>query len=128
MKTFFCAILGLSAILFAGCSGSDTYRGNWKGMSPDGEKVNITFDARRMTINDGSQESVALNYTQNKVSIKNSVETYGIKLEDGRGYQLTFPIADDESVGLLQDERGNLLYTISRKGYIKSEDIYKLSK
>ena len=126
MKTICFSILVVFGILFAGCSGSDTYRGNWKGLSPSGEKVEITFEAKKMTINDGSQESVALNYTQNRVSINNAVETYGIKLDDGRGYQINFPIANDESVGFLKDEMGNLLYIISRKGYIKSEDIYKL--
>ncbi|MCL9809789.1 hypothetical protein [Flavobacterium luminosum] len=116
-------IIGLTLI---GCSGSDTYRGNWKGMTPNGEKVEIVFEAKKLTLSDDSKKSVTHNYSQNSVNIVNSIETYGIKLDDGRGYQINFPIANDESIGLIKDENNNVLYSISRKEYINPKDIYKL--
>ena len=108
------------------CSGSDTYRGLWKATDPNGNKFEITFDAKSFVIKDTLGKSNKYNYTQNSVKTENSVETYGIKLSDGRGYEINFPNSKDESIGLIFDENGNGLYTISRKDYIKYQDIYKL--
>ena len=33
---------------------------------------------------------------------------------------------EDESLGLIKDENGNPMYTISRNNYIKYEDVFKL--
>ncbi|MBE9583955.1 hypothetical protein IM792_05800 [Mucilaginibacter sp. JRF] len=126
MKSIVLSFLGLFALLLTACSGSDTYRGKWKGMTPDGEKVEITFEAKSFSIADSTKKATTLSYSQNAVNIANGVETYGIKLDDGRGYKINFPIANDESVGLIKDENDNIIYTISRKDYIKSEDIYRL--
>jgi len=119
-------LLLLVLLILASCSGSDTYRGLWKATDPDGNKFEINFEAKSFTLKDSLGKTHSYDYTQNSVKTENGVETYGIKLSDGRGYQLRFPNADDESVGLVFDENGNGLYTISRTDYIKYEDIYKL--
>jgi hypothetical protein len=126
MKKISLSILGFIGLILIGCSGSDTYRGNWKGMTPSGEKVEIVFEAKKLIISDSAKKSVTMDYTQNSVNIENSVETYGIKVEDGRGYQINFPIANNEDIGLIKDENGNIIYSISRTDYVKNEDIYKL--
>jgi len=108
------------------CSGSDTYRGLWKATDSSGNKFEITFDAKSFVIKDSLGKSDKYEYTQNSVKTENFVETYGIKLSDGRGYEINFPNSKDESIGLIFDENGNGLYTISRKDYIKYQDIYKL--
>ena len=115
MNKIYVLLLGLA---FVGCSGSDTYRGNWKGMTANGEKVDIVFEAKKMTLSDGSNKNATYDYSQYSVSISNSIETYGIKLDDGRGYQINFPIANDESIGLIKDENNNVLYSNSQKEYI----------
>lgn len=117
---------GLIGIILVGCSGSKTYRGDWKGMTPNGEKVEISFAEKKLTISDSAKKSLTLDYTQNSVNIENSVETYGIKLGDGRGYKINFPIANNDSLGLIKDDNGNVMYSISRTDYVKYEDIYKL--
>lgn len=119
-------LLGLICVLLYSCSGSDTYRGLWKAVDSKGEKLEITFDAKSFSIKDSTGNASNFEYTQNAVSIENSVETYGIKLSDGRGYFINFPLADDESKGIIKDAEGNLLYTIGRGEYLKYEDIYKL--
>ena len=124
MTPFF--LLFLIATLIS-CSGSDRYRGLWKATDSKGNKFEITSDAKSFVIKDSLGKSTPYGYTQNAVKIENSVATYGIKLSDGRGYQINFPNSKDESVGLIFDENGSGLYTISRKGYIKYEDIYKLN-
>ena len=116
----------LVIITMISCSGSDTYRGSWKALDVEGNKFEIIFDAKSFVIKDSLGKSTKFEYTQNSVKTENFVETYGIKLSDGRGYQINFPNSKDESIGLIFDENGNGLYTISRKDYIKYEDIYKL--
>ncbi len=126
MKKSSVLLVGIFAILLIGCSGSDTYRGSWKATDSQGAKLEIFFEAKIFTIKDSIGESKKFDYTQNSVQSENSVETYGIKLGDGRGYQINFPNANDESLGIIKDENGNPIYTISRKDYIKYEDIFKL--
>ena len=119
-------LLGVICTLLYSCSGSDTYRGLWKATDSKGDKLEITFDAKSFSIKDSTGKASNYEYTQNTVSIENSVETYGIKLTDGRGYFINFPFADDESKGIIKDAGGNPVYTIGRKEYLKYEDIYKL--
>lgn len=120
-------ILVLLAVVFlAACSGSDTYRGDWKATNAEGEQYSLTFQAKSFTVTNVDGEVTNYNYTQNSVSIENSVETYGLNLEDGRKYQLNFPLANDESVGVLLDSNGKVLYAIGRNDYITYDDIYSL--
>ena len=126
MKKIRVTLLAILAVILVGCSGSDIYRGSWKATDSKGEKFEIFFDAKNFIVKDSSGKSKKYDYSQNSVEIENSVATYGIQLGDGRGYQINFPNVDDESLGLIKDENGNLVYTISRKDYIKYEDIFKL--
>ena len=127
MKNLKIFSLALLLSILVSCSGSDTYRGLWKATDPNGNKFEITFDAKSFVIKDTLGKSNSYEYTQNSVKTENSVETYGIKLDDGRGYQINFPNAKDESVGLIFDQNGKGLYTISRDAYISYDDIYKLN-
>lgn len=120
------ALLGILALLFVGCEGSKTYRGSWKATDASGAKFELLFDAENLTITDALGKKATFSYTQNSVNIENSVETYGIKLDDGRGYLINFPNAKSENVGFIKDENGNPIYTISRTDFIKYDDVYKL--
>lgn len=124
-KITFTVLLSLSLLLI-NCSGSDTYRGEWKAMKADGTKLEITFDAKKFTIKNDTGASNTYEYSQNSVSIENSVTTYSIKLDDGRAYQIKFPKSNDDTMALLLDENGNPLYTLGRKSYITYESLYKL--
>nr|WP_315257074.1 hypothetical protein [uncultured Flavobacterium sp.] len=126
MKKIRVTLLAILAVILVGCSGSDTYRGSWKATDSKGEKFELFFDAKNFTVKDSTGKSKKYDYSQNSVEIENSVATYGIQLGDGRGYQINFPNAEDESLGLIKDENGNPMYTISRKDYIKYEDVFKL--
>lgn len=126
MKKIWTLLATSILLIISGCSGSDTYRGTWKAMTPDGEKIEIVFMAKNFTVTDSRHQSKTFGYTQNAVKIVNFIKTYGIKIDDGRAYQINFPIAHNESVGRILDESDNLLYTISRSNYITNEDIFKL--
>ncbi len=119
-------LLGLVLISLYSCSGSDTYRGVWKAINEKGEKFDINFDAKKLTITDSTGQVKTYEYKQNSVSIKNAVETYGIQVSDGKSYQINFPIANDETRGVIKDAAGRPLYIIGRSGYVQYEEIYGL--
>jgi hypothetical protein len=114
------------AVFLLACSGSETYRGGWKATDGNGAKFEIMFDAKSFIVQDSLRKETKFEYTQNSVNIKNSISTYGIQLGDGRNYQINFPKANDESVALMLDNNGYVLYTMSRKDYLKYEDVFKL--
>ncbi len=119
-------LLGLVLISLYSCSGSDTYRGTWKAINEKGERSEITFEAKSFTFKDSSGQVKSYDYKQNSVSIKNGVETYGIKVSDGRSYQINFPLPKDESKGVIKDGSGTPIYLIGRNEYVKYEDLYGL--
>jgi hypothetical protein len=120
-------LLALGIFILCGCSGSDTYRGEWKATDSNGGKFTISFAAKDFSVKDEAGKTSNYKYSQNSISIQNSVETYGIKLDDGRSYIINFPIANDESKGIIKDAGNNPIYAISRNGYITYDDLYKLN-
>lgn len=127
MKKASIALLGVLAVILVECDGSDTYRGSWKATDSNGAKFELFFNAKDFTVRNSSGKKQKFEYSQNSVQIENSVSTYGIQLADGRNYQINFPKSDDESTGIIKDENGNPVYTISRKDYVKYEDVFKLN-
>lgn len=125
MKKIFLLIF-LTLILLTSCEGSDSYQGKWKAMNSKGEKFEIFFYPKSFSIKDSLGKSQEYNYTQNSIKSENSIKSYGILLEDGRRYLIYFPLKD-ESIGLIKDENGEQMFTISRKKHITYEDIYKLN-
>lgn len=111
--------------LLTSCSGSETYRGKWKATNIDGIKMEITFQEKNFTIK-SANDYKDYSYTQNSINITNGVKTYGVRLGDGRSYHIHFPISQDESIGFIKDEMGNVLYTISRHSYLNQNEVYAL--
>ena len=114
------------ALLFAACSGSDSYRGKWKATDMQGNPISILFDEKSFSVTESSGKKSKFEYTQNSVNYNNGRQSYGIRLDDGRGFQIVFPDSDDETIGLITDENGAPMFVISRKAYLKYEDVYKL--
>jgi hypothetical protein len=112
-------------LILLSCEGSDSYQGKWKALDLKGNKFEIVFSPKSFSIKDSSGKSHRHKYAQNSVKSENSIETYGILLEDGRGYQIYFP-KKEESVGLILDENGVQMYTISRNDFTTYEEIYRL--
>jgi len=95
-------------------------------MNSNGEKFEIIFTPKTLSIKDSLGKVKKYNYKQNSIKSENAIETYGIILEDGRGYLIYFPLKD-ESIGLIKDENDKQMFSISRKNYITYEEIYKLN-
>jgi hypothetical protein len=119
-------LFALIFIMFISCDGSDSYQGNWKAMDSAGNKFEINFAATDFTIKDSNGKTNRYSYTQKAIKYENGISSYGILLNDGRGYQIYFP-KKDESVGMINDENGKQMFTIARKNYTSYDAIYKLN-
>jgi hypothetical protein len=119
-------LLVFTLILLSSCEGSDSYQGKWKALNSKGERFEITFTPKTFLIKSSTGKSQKYNYTQNSIKSENSIETYGIRVEEGEGYEIFFPF-EDESIGLIRDENGVPIFTISRKNYITYDELYKLN-
>lgn len=126
MKKFNYLFILFIAFIFMSCSGSDTYRGDWKAMDENGNYYDIHFDAKHFKFTPEEGESKEYEYSQHSVNISNGVETYGIKLDDGREFEINFPIADDETKGAILDANGVVIYTIGREDYVQYSELYDL--
>ena len=114
------------SFIFIACQGSDAYQGKWKAMDGNHKKFEITFEPKEIVIKDSLGETKKYAYKQNSVKYVNGVSTYGISVDDGRIYQINFP-KKDETVGLIKDENGMVMYTINRTKYLTYDEVYKLN-
>lgn len=126
MKTTFVFFATFALLTLASCSGSETYRGDWKATDPKGNHYEINFQEKRFSIQDSSGESTKYEYTQNEVQNDNGVMSYGIKLGDGRKLQVRFPFDSDQTKGFILDANNHVMYTIARDKYMRYEEVYKL--
>ncbi|MCI5058166.1 MAG: hypothetical protein MRY83_18790 [Flavobacteriales bacterium] len=127
MKSIITFLLASATIIMISCSGSETYRGDWKATDGEGKKYDIHFEPKSFTITNANNETKSYSYSQNSINIENGVENYGISADNGLNYTITFPIRDDESKGAILDANGYIIYTISRDDYIEYNDISKLN-
>jgi hypothetical protein len=126
MKAVFSLLAFGAVIILTSCSGSETYRGDWKATDPKGNQYEINFQEKSFTIQDGSGGKTHYDYTQNEVQNDNGVMTYGIKLGDGRKLQIRFPFDADHSKGFILDANNHVMYTIARDKFMRYEEVYKL--
>jgi len=127
MRHYLNALFLILGLFLTSCAGSDVYQGNWKATDADGNKFAIKFEQKNFSIKDDQGKVTKYEYSQNSVKIENSVKTYGMHLSDGRVYNISFPLANDTSKGVITLENNDIIYTISRTSYISYKDIYKLS-
>lgn len=126
MKNVFLGLTGFILLIFVACSGSETYRGDWKATDANGGRSTLHFDAKMISVTDSTGNVQTYEYSQNSVNIENSISTYGIQLSDGRIYKLTFPVPSKQTVALLKDESGQTIYALCRDEFIDYHGLYKL--
>ena len=115
----------ITIIILFSCEASESLKGNWKALDINGEKFEIKIVSNNFSIADSTGKIMKYKFRQTGIKYENSLYTYSITLDDGRGYQIYFP-KEDESVGLIKDENGKQMFTIGKKEYIRYDDIYKL--
>ena len=125
MKKSTLILIALLTTILISCSGSDVYRGKWKATNKSGEKFEIVFKEKEFAITNNG-ETKSFEYKQMSINIENSVETYGIKLEDGRSLHIQFPIGSTETKGAILDANKRPVYIIDRNNYIGYKDVYGL--
>ena len=126
MKTLFSLLAFGALLILASCSGSETYRGDWKATDPKGNQYEINFQEKSFSIQQGTGEKTQYDYTQNEVQNDNGVMSYGIKLGDGRKLQVRFPFDADQTKGFILDANDHVMYTIARERYMRYEEVYQL--
>lgn len=124
MKKLACFIITI--VNLVSCEASDSLKGNWKALDSNGKKFEIKIVSNMLSIKDSIGQIKTYKFRQTGIKYENSLYTYPITLDDGRGYQIYFP-KEDESVGLIKDENGKQMFTIGKNEYIRYDDIYKLN-
>ena len=109
--------------LLLACSGSDTYRGNWKAVSDDGNQFDMIFQEDQMIFKMSDTDSTVFNYSQMGISIRGGRSQDIIRLEGGTRYFIQFPVDDDESKGLILDSFGEKRYSINRTNHMPLDEI-----
>ncbi len=128
MRNIITSLLLVGFVVLAGCSGSDTYLGDWKATDANGDKYTLTFRAKDFSIRKAEGDSLNFKYTQNSMKTENSIKTYGLKLDDGRGYNMYFPVPKDASRCLMTMEDGKPVYALSRTSYLTQNEVQSLMK
>lgn len=119
-------ILIVATLFLFSCSGSDAYQGKWKATNENGDKFDITFSSKELTIKDGKGKILTYPYTQHAVEYNNSKSTYGIAIEGKGEYSIHFP-SNDETTAFIVDGNDVAIYAIDRNEYTTKKDVYKLN-
>ena len=82
----------LSALLLGACSGSESYRGEWKAVASDGSKAEITFAKKSFTIKDEKGKETVYEYTQNQYKLESGRTSYGIDIKNASEARIVFPL------------------------------------
>lgn len=112
------------SLLFAGCSASDFYQGEWKSTDLEGNQYQIVLNADTMTVRNDSIILAEVGFKQYSVSIENGARKYGITLKDGRSFTLAFPNGKEPKKGAIIDENGRVVYTIGQDDYYRYNDVF----
>jgi hypothetical protein len=115
--------LFLISLLYS-CGGSESYQGKWKALDLKGNKYEITFTEKNVSIKDSLGNLTTHSYVQTSVahqgSSNNFTDTFEIRLNNGIEYQIFFP-KDEQNCGLIR--YGNGIFSISRKDYLTVDEI-----
>lgn len=116
-------------LVFGSCSGSDEYIGNWKATNPNGEKFNIQFEPETLTIISAKHDTTIIGYNQLGYTWEGGIETFGIKLDDGRRYDVKFPVPTDSvSALILEQTQQTTLYVLHRTEFKDFYDVHRIEK
>ncbi|RXR32970.1 hypothetical protein EQG68_05620 [Flavobacterium piscinae] len=116
-------------LLLYSCGSSEDYQGKWKAVNLEGDKYEITFLQKKITIKEISGNTVQHTFIQTGMghqgSTERTIDNYTILLNNGAKYQIYFP-KNDETIGIILDENGVPLFTISRKDFLSYDTFSKL--
>lgn len=81
-----------TALLIGACSGSESYRGEWKAVASDGSKAEITFAEKSFTVKDEKGKETVYEYTQNQYKLESGRTSYGIDIKKRLGSTNRIPV------------------------------------
>ncbi|WP_130858608.1 hypothetical protein [Gracilibacillus phocaeensis] len=114
-------------ILLISCKPSDTYAGDWYGLSDTGEQAMLHFsEEKNLTITDESDKEETFEISQNVAGVMNSTRYYRVEV-DGANHYVVFEDRDDENNALFvkqtndaddfEDMEGEIIYMMNREDY-----------
>lgn len=118
-------MISIVVVLF-GCAGSQDYRGDWKATNRAGERFDISFSEHDFQVTNESGEVNNHEYSQYSFKHSDGVSTYGIKLEDGRAFNVFFPLKQDSTKAVIELESKEVIYTLCRDRFLLYEELFAL--
>lgn len=123
MKQFI--YFALFFLFLISCKGSDTYQGVWLATDAEDEQFTMEFKPKQLIINK-SDVTDSIGYKQNAFSFENGKSSYGIQLDNGLSYTISFPIAKQKDWGLILTGEEIPVYVINRTKYMTYDEFYKI--
>ncbi|WP_066185557.1 hypothetical protein [Gracilibacillus timonensis] len=114
-------------ILLMSCKPSDTYAGDWYGLSDTGEQAMLHFsEEKNLTITDETGKEETFEISQNVAGVMNSTRYYRVEV-DGANHYVVFEDRDDENNALFvkqtnyaddfEDMEVEIIYVMNREDY-----------
>lgn len=129
LKGAFTRLLAVGAtLLLVACSGSEDYRGEWKGMDNKNAQVQVIFAEKSLTLTDvQSGQSKTHQDTQNRVAYSSGRKTYGLEIKGGAPMQVVFPFEGDNSRAALTAPDGQMVMTLGRVRFIPMSEFWTVT-
>lgn len=116
----------LVAMMAFGCKGSDFYQGSWKSLNTEQEPYRISFTPDSLFISNDTAVLVKEHYTQRSFQVQSGARKYGIQLDDGRTFTISFPSGNGPKKGAIIDQNGFVVYTLGEDDYYEYKEIFGL--
>ena len=128
MKFFKTALLPAlaAALLLGACSGSESYRGEWKAVASDGSKAEITFAEKSFTVKYEKGKETVYEYTQNQYKLESGRTSYGIDIKNASEARIVFPFKGKTDRATIVAPDDTILYMLDRHAYVPTDQFWKL--
>ncbi len=115
-----------TALLISACSGSESYRGEWKAVASDGSKAEITFAEKSFTVKDEKGKETVYEYTQNQYKLESGRTSYGIDIKNASEARIVFPFKGKTDRATMVAPDDTILYMLDRHAYVPADQFWKL--
>ena len=114
------------ALLLGACSGSESYRGEWKAVASDGSKAEITFAKKSFTIKDEKAKKPSTNTLRTNTNSESGRTSYGIDIKNASEARIVFPFKGKTDRATMVAPDDTILYMLDRHAYVPADQFWKL--
>lgn len=117
-------------LLFASCTGNERYYGTWKALNMKGEKLEITFKEKSLSIAPLNSKSITTPYSQIGIGLKYGNQRFLFRLKGGKDYYITIPNKDNPRIALIEAEidEDNVrpMFSLCKDSFLNHEKLEQL--